>query len=129
MREWSFQFSFGTSTPKIVTSPRVGRSRVARILSMVLLPDPFGPRTARVRPVSRSKSIPFRASRSPYSRARPRTTMAPEGCSFTGPVSLSYVEFSHLDLLLAGVSRVDRPGSPDQIADPGKWIRTQIPVD
>ena len=38
--------------------------------------------TASVCPAGRSMSMSLSARRSPYSRQRPRTTIAPEGCSF-----------------------------------------------
>ena len=46
------------------TSPSVGRSRPASMLSNVLLPLPLGPMTAYIRPVSKAQSAFFTAGAS-----------------------------------------------------------------
>ena len=51
--------------PRTSTSPSLGRSSVARIRTRVVLPAPFGPRTARVAPAASSNETSSRATRSP----------------------------------------------------------------
>src|SRR6266705_2789883 len=55
-----------TSWPATLAVPEVGSARVHRILMVVDLPAPFGPRKPKVSPVDTSKSMPRTASISPY---------------------------------------------------------------
>ena len=50
------------SRPSKVTLPRLGRSRPAIVISSVVLPAPFGPRTQVMRPSAAEMSTPFSAS-------------------------------------------------------------------
>ena len=54
-----------TSLPSTSTRPDVGISRPARIRSVVLLPEPDGPSSAKNSPGSILKSTPFRALKVP----------------------------------------------------------------
>src|SRR3990172_6858868 len=56
-----------------IPDPRVGRTSVARILSRVVFPDPFGPKRTRVSPGARSRSTPRRAHVPRKALPRPRT--------------------------------------------------------
>src|ERR1700721_760115 len=55
-----------TSWPATLAVPEVGSARVHRILIVVDLPAPFGPRKPKVSPAATSKSMPRTASISPY---------------------------------------------------------------
>src|SRR6202050_4295001 len=55
-----------TSYPATLAEPDVGSARVHRILIVVDLPAPFGPRKPNVSPAATSKSMPRTASISPY---------------------------------------------------------------
>src|ERR1700751_2389542 len=55
-----------TSWPATLADPDVGFARVHRILMVVDLPAPFGPRKPKVSPVDTPKSMPRTASISPY---------------------------------------------------------------
>src|SRR2546429_4406767 len=55
-----------TSWPATLAAPEVGSARVHRILIVVDLPAPFGPRKPNVSPAATSKSMPRTASTSPY---------------------------------------------------------------
>src|SRR5580700_8377758 len=55
-----------TSWPATLAEPEVGSARVHRILMVVDLPAPFGPRKPNVSPAATSKSMPRTASISPY---------------------------------------------------------------
>src|SRR6202522_1262454 len=55
-----------TSWPATLAEPVVGSARVHRILMVVDLPAPFGPRKPNVSPAATSKSMPRTASISPY---------------------------------------------------------------
>ena len=48
------------SAPAMRTDPEDGRSRPAMSMSMVVLPEPEGPTTARVSPCSTVRLTPFR---------------------------------------------------------------------
>jgi hypothetical protein len=54
-----------TSCPATQAVPEVGRASVHRILMVVDLPAPLGPRKPNVSPVRTSKSMPRTASISP----------------------------------------------------------------
>src|SRR5246127_3419268 len=58
--------SVTTSCPATLAVPEVGSARVHRILIVVDLPAPFGPRKPKVSPAATSKSMPRTASISPY---------------------------------------------------------------
>src|SRR5258708_5251005 len=62
-----------TSSPATSTSPLVGLRRVQRVLMVVDLPAPLGPRNPKTSPAVTSRSIPLTASRSPYFLTSPRT--------------------------------------------------------
>src|ERR1700726_3498654 len=66
------------SRPSISTWPRVGVSRVVSILIVVVLPAPFGPRKAKISPLSTSKEMPSTAVSRPnvLVRSRARITGA-----------------------------------------------------
>src|SRR5215469_11509872 len=68
--------SFVTSYPATVALPEVGVARVHKILIVVDLPAPFGPRKPNVSPGLTSKSIPRTASISPYRLVSPSTWTA-----------------------------------------------------
>src|ERR1700749_4996223 len=55
-----------TSWPATLAVPEVGSARGHRILLVVDLPAPFGPRKPKVSPAATSKSMPRTASISPY---------------------------------------------------------------
>src|SRR5215510_14877151 len=55
-----------TSCPATLAVPEVGSARVHRILIVVDLPAPFGPRKPKVSPAETSQSMPRTASISPY---------------------------------------------------------------
>jgi hypothetical protein len=65
--------SLAQSCPATLAVPDVALARVQRILMVVVLPAPFGPRNPKVSPRSTSKSIPRTASISPYRLVRPAT--------------------------------------------------------
>ena len=56
--------------------PLSGFSRVARILTAVVLPAPLGPSRPSTLPVRAEKSTPHRARTEPYDFSRPSTTIA-----------------------------------------------------
>src|SRR6516225_4640897 len=58
--------SLTTSCPATLAEPEVGSARVHRILIVVDLPAPFGPRKPKVSPAATSKPMPRTASISPY---------------------------------------------------------------
>ena len=68
--------SLVTSYPATVALPEVGMARVHRILIVVDLPAPLGPRKPNVSPDLTSKSIPRTASISPYRLVSPLTRTA-----------------------------------------------------
>src|SRR5215469_34145 len=61
------------SWPATRAVPDVAFARVQRILIVVVLPAPFGPRNPKVSPRATSKSIPRTAWTSPYCLVRPET--------------------------------------------------------
>ena len=63
--------SVRTSWPATRALPAVGRASVQRMLMVVDLPAPFGPRKPKVSPGSTRKSTPRTASTSPYRFSRP----------------------------------------------------------
>src|SRR5579875_231565 len=65
-----------TSCPATLAVPEVGSARVHRILIVVDLPAPFGPRKPNVSPPATSKSMPRTASTSPYLFVSSLTEMA-----------------------------------------------------
>ena len=58
--------SVTTLWPATMAVPDVGLTRVHKMLMVVDLPAPFGPRKPNVSPRLTSKSMPRTASRSPY---------------------------------------------------------------
>ncbi len=50
-----------TSKPPTVARPEVGRASVVKILIVVLLPAPFGPKNPKIFPASTRKPIPWTA--------------------------------------------------------------------
>src|SRR3989442_2337742 len=64
-----------TSMPATCASPEVGRSSVQRMLIVVVLPAPLGPRKPKTSPCSTARSIPRTASMSPYVFTRPLTSI------------------------------------------------------
>jgi hypothetical protein len=68
--------SLVTSYPATAALPEVGVARVHRILIVVDLPAPFGPRKPNVSPGLTSKSMPRTASISPYLLVSPLTRTA-----------------------------------------------------
>src|SRR2546425_8935983 len=64
-----------TSIPATCASPEVGRSSVQRMLIVVVLPAPLGPRKPKTSPCSTARSIPRTASMSPYVFTRPLTSI------------------------------------------------------
>src|SRR6478735_5113788 len=82
--------SFGatslTTRPPISTSPALGRSSPATMLSRVDLPQPDGPTSTVNSPLSMSRSISFNTSRLAYRFDSPRTLNAAMTTpSFHGP--------------------------------------------
>src|SRR5579875_798500 len=67
-----------TSWPATRAIPEVGCASVHKILIVVDLPAPFGPRKPNVSPAATSKSMPRTASISPYRLVSPLTRTA--GC-------------------------------------------------
>ena len=65
-----------TSCPATLACPAVGLASVHKILMVVDLPAPFGPRKPNVSPRATAKSMPRTASMSPYFLVSPDTTMA-----------------------------------------------------
>ena len=65
-----------TSTPKMLASPPSIGSRVASILSMVVLPAPLGPSTPKTSPRRTSRSIPSTARKSPKVLTSPEAATA-----------------------------------------------------
>src|SRR5438876_4428013 len=65
-----------TSCPATVAAPALGRISVHRMLMVVDLPAPFGPRKPNVSPAPTTKSIPRTASTSSKRLCRPSTTTA-----------------------------------------------------
>jgi hypothetical protein len=61
------------SWPATRAVPDVAFARVHKILIVVVLPAPFGPRNPKVSPRATSKSIPRTAGTSPYCLVRPET--------------------------------------------------------
>src|SRR5690606_12166600 len=65
-----------TLSPATRTRPAVGTESVARILTVVDLPAPFGPRSPKISPVSTVKDTPLTASTGPgYVLRRTSTTL------------------------------------------------------
>src|SRR5579859_4211688 len=62
--------------PNSRASPLVGRTRPRRILIVVVLPAPFGPRKAKTSPGWTVRSSPWSAILRPYSLRRPTVSMA-----------------------------------------------------
>src|SRR5215472_5864721 len=75
--------SLTTSCPATLACPAVGSASVHRILIVVDLPAPFGPRKPKVSPGRTSKPMPRTASSSPYRLTRSLTTI-------TGSVMFQY---------------------------------------
>src|SRR5438552_18918254 len=65
-----------TSWPSTSARPPSGRSTVARILTAVVLPAPFGPSSPKTVPTGTSKSMPLSAATLPKCLASPSTRMA-----------------------------------------------------
>jgi hypothetical protein len=59
--------------------PALGVSRPISIRMVVLLPEPFGPRKAKITPRSTSRSMPSTAVNSPKRRVSPRARMIGSG--------------------------------------------------
>src|SRR5207248_11088210 len=71
-----------TSTPATVALPAVGLSRVQRMLMVVDLPAPFGPRKPKISPARTLRSMPRTASTPPLNvLTSPRALIAPGGAS------------------------------------------------
>ena len=64
-----------TSKPATVAPPAVGLASVQRILIVVDLPAPFGPRKPNVSPACTVRSRPRTASTSPYRLTSPWASM------------------------------------------------------
>src|SRR5690349_4579265 len=67
-----------TSKPSTVTVPASAFSSVARIRTVVVLPDPLAPSNANTLPRATSKSTPRNTSSFPYAFSRPRTAITAE---------------------------------------------------
>ena len=65
-----------TSKPSTRTRPASGRDSVAMIRTSVVLPAPFGPRSAVSEPWVTVRSTPFSATTSPKALRTPATSMA-----------------------------------------------------
>src|SRR6202012_5352764 len=78
--------SLTTSYPATLAVPELGSARVHRILMVVDLPAPFGPRKPKVSPAATSKLIPRTASISPYFLVSSLTEIA--GVPFVCPPPL-----------------------------------------
>ena len=75
-------------TPSTSTVPAVGVSIAARSRRSVVLPAPFGPRTARRSPDARSRAGMRSTSRPPLRwRTSRRVRAAPTSCCAAGPTS------------------------------------------
>src|ERR1700734_3445624 len=80
-----------TSKPATLADPEEGFARVHRILIVVDLPAPFGPRKPKVSPAVTAKLIPRTASISPYRLTRSVTwttgslTRRPPACRGGAP--------------------------------------------
>src|SRR4051794_24326533 len=118
-----------TSYPATRALPAVGRSRVQRILMVVDLPAPFGPRKPNSSPVPTVRSMPRTASTSSNVLTRPLTSTAggrsrvaspegvpnavrvtPAGCS--NVVRVSSVPLTRDDVVRAAVEVLDDEGLP-----------------
>src|SRR5450755_3477094 len=71
--------SVAASWPATRAVPDVALASVQRILIVVVLPAPFGPRKPKVSPAATVKSIPRTASTSPYLLVSPDTSMTGGG--------------------------------------------------
>src|SRR5580700_2226974 len=78
--------------------PAVAFASVHKILMVVDLPAPFGPRKPKVSPLATVKSMPRTASTSPYRLTRPETVitvsgpaLSPSNCLASGPVPVCTV--------------------------------------
>src|SRR5215212_11951836 len=119
--------SWTTSKPATRALPSVGRSRVHRILIVVDLPAPLGPRKPNSSPARTDRSMPRTASTSSYFLTRPlastaggrSTAASPDGvpnavrvtptdCSNT--VRVSSVPISRNDVVRAAIEVIDDEG-------------------
>ena len=80
MRRRTSPGDVATSSPARRARPDVGCSSVQRILMVVVLPAPFGPRNPKISPAPTEKPMPRTASTSPYFLARSSTSMAAASC-------------------------------------------------
>src|SRR3954451_1279676 len=118
-----------TSNPATRAMPAVGRSRVQRILMVVDLPAPFGPRKPNSSPVRTARSMPRTASTSSNVLTRPLTSTAggrprvapPEGvpnavrvtpAECSNGVRVSSVPLTRDDVVRAAVEVLDDEGLP-----------------
>src|SRR3954468_11486819 len=116
-----------TSKPATRAVPPVGRSRVQRILIVVDLPAPFGPRNPNSSPARTERSMPRTASTSSYLFTRPlastaggrSTTASPEGvpnavrvtpAAFSNTVRVSSVPITRNDIVRTAVEMMDDEG-------------------
>src|SRR3954467_34536 len=116
-----------TSKPATRALPAVGRSRVQRILMVVDLPAPFGPRKPKSSPVATVRSMPRTASTCSNVLTRPLASTAggrssevsPEeipnfvrvtASAFSNTVRVSRVPISRNDVVRAAIEVVDDEG-------------------
>src|SRR5260221_8647130 len=79
--------SVAASWPATRAVPEVAFASVQRILMVVVLPAPLGPRKPKVSPLVTSKSMPRTAWTSPYCLVRPETDMTAPGPPLLPPGS------------------------------------------
>src|SRR3954447_581584 len=96
--------SRGNSKPRTETSPPLGRSSPARTRSSVDFPEPFGPSTARLSPVSSLALTPASAARSPKARRSRRSSIAGRLTPVAGPFSTARVRSIRANLELQAVA-------------------------
>ena len=73
-----------TSTPLTSAWPASARSKVARILTAVVLPAPFGPSTPSTLPAVAARSTPASAVTAPNCLVKPRASNAYGGAAPIG---------------------------------------------
>src|SRR3954465_16069203 len=78
MRPRTFQASSGSAASRTRALPSCGRSSVARTRRRVVLPAPFAPKTPSVWRSSTVTLTPSSASRSPYRRETPASSITLE---------------------------------------------------
>src|SRR5215471_9991908 len=104
--------SAAVSWPATRAVPDVALASVQRILMVVVLPAPLGPRKPNVSPRVTSKSIPRTASTSPYCLVRPETDITASGLwpfppgspPASGPVTAGLAAFSPVCIATAAAS-------------------------